>query len=153
MTETDLESLLARDFASVTPEEFAALVRNASRGDIERVMRGELRTRVLAEIFGRLAGQFRAEEAGGLTALIRWEITGDPVVVYETAIADSACTVTEGPSDADARTVLTMGDAEFLKLVSGTSAPVAMFMTRRLKVTGDMGLASGLTRLFEIPRG
>ncbi|RBM16163.1 SCP2 sterol-binding domain-containing protein [Streptomyces sp. PT12] len=153
MGDTGLGGLESRDFGEITPEEFAALVRKASGEDIERLMRGETRLRVLAEIFGRLAGQFRPEQAGGLSALIRWEITGDPVVVYETTIADGGCTVGEGRSGAEPRTVLTMGDAEFLKLVSGNGSPVMMFMTRKLKVGGDMGLASGLTRLFEIPKG
>ncbi|RKN03831.1 SCP2 sterol-binding domain-containing protein [Streptomyces radicis] len=153
MGDTGLEGLESRDFGEITPEEFAALVGKASGKDIERLMRGETRPRVLAEIFGRLAGQFRPEQAGGLTALIRWEITGDPVVVYETTIADGKCAVAEGRSDAEPRTVLTMGDAEFLKLVSGHGSPVMMFMARKLRVGGDMGLASGLTRLFEIPKG
>ncbi|MGK5643344.1 SCP2 sterol-binding domain-containing protein, partial [Streptomyces sp. URMC 126] len=45
-----------------------------------------------------------------------------------------------------------MGDAEFLRLVSGNASPVTMFMTRRLKLAGDVGLASGLTRYFDIPK-
>ncbi|NEE15152.1 SCP2 sterol-binding domain-containing protein, partial [Streptomyces sp. SID7499] len=110
------------------------------------------RTRILGEIFGRMKQQFRPEAAGGLTALIRWKITGESEAVYETAIADGACRVTPGRSDADARTTLVMGDAEFLKLVSGNGNPVTMFMTRKLKVAGDVGLASGLTRYFDIPK-
>jgi len=34
--------------------------------------------------------------------------------------------------DAIARVTLTMGDAEFLRLVSGNVGPVTLFMTRRL---------------------
>ncbi|MDT0345916.1 SCP2 sterol-binding domain-containing protein [Streptomyces litchfieldiae] len=145
--------LAALDLASVTPREFAALVKGLSAKEISGLMRGELRTRVLAEVFGRMERQFRPESAGSLRAVIRWEVTGDPVVVYETTIADGTCTVTEGRSDAEPRATLTMGDAEFLKLVSGNGSPVTMFMTRKLKVAGDIGLASGLTRLFDIPKG
>ena len=36
-----------------------------------------------------------------------------------------------------------MGDAEFLKLVSGNGNPVTMFMMRKLKVAGDVGAGLG----------
>lgn len=88
----------------------------------------------------------------GLKALIRWKITGESEEVYETSIADGTCTVSPGRSDAEPRTTLVMGDAEFLKLVSGNGNPVTMFMMRKLKVAGDVGLASGLTRYFDIPK-
>ncbi|WP_330241633.1 SCP2 sterol-binding domain-containing protein [Streptomyces sp. NBC_00525] len=144
--------LAALDFAAVSPEEFARIVKGLSARQLSEVMHGELRTRVLGEVFGRMRQQFRPEAAGGLTALIRWKITGDTEVVYETALADGTCAVTEGRSDAEPRTTLIMADTEFLKLVSGNGNPITMFMMRKLKVAGDVGLASGLTRYFDIPK-
>lgn len=147
-----LQDLAELDFASITPAEFAALVKKLSAKEIAELMRGELRTRVLAEIFARMVRQFRPESAGSLRALIRWEVVGEPVVVYETLIDDGTCTVREGASEAEPRVTLTLRDADFLKLVSGNGNPITMFMTRKLKVAGDIGLASGLTRLFDIPK-
>jgi len=146
------DELAALDFAAVSPEEFARIVKGLSAKQLGEVMHGELRARVLGEVFGRMKQQFRPEAAGALTALIRWKITGDTEVVYETSIADGTCTVSEGRSDAEPRTTLVMADAEFLKLVSGNGNPVTMFMMRKLKVAGDVGLASGLTRYFDIPK-
>jgi putative sterol carrier protein len=140
------------DFAAVAPEEFARIVKGLSAKQLAEIMRGELRTRILGEVFGRMKQQFRPDAAAGLTALIRWKITGEGDAVYETAIADGTCEVSPGRSDAEPRTTLVMADAEFLKLVSGNANPVTMFMTRKLKVTGDVGLASGLTRYFDIPK-
>jgi predicted lipid carrier protein YhbT len=140
------------DFGSVTPAEFAALVKKLSGRELTELMSGELRTRVLAEIFGRMGRQFRPERAGSLRALIRWEVTGDPVVVYETAIAEGACTVREGRSDAAPRVTLTLNGPDFVRLAAGNGSPVTMFLTRRLRIAGDVGLASGLTRLFDIPK-
>ncbi|MEU0368746.1 SCP2 sterol-binding domain-containing protein [Streptomyces sp. NPDC006283] len=140
------------DFSAVSPEEFAKIVKGLSGKEIGQVMQGELRQRVLREVFGRMGQQFRPDSAGSLTALIRWKITGESDETFETAIADGTCTVTEGRSDTEARTTLMMGDAEFLKLVSGNANPVTMFMTRKLKVAGDVVLASGLTRYFDIPK-
>lgn len=146
------DDLSALDFTAVAPEEFARIVKGLSAKQLAEVMRGELRTRILGEVFGRMRQQFRPDAAGGLTALVRWKITGESDAVYETAIADGSCRVTAGRSDDEPRTTLVMADAEFLKLVSGNGNPVTMFMTRKLKVAGDVGLASGLTRYFDIPK-
>ncbi|MEU0132784.1 SCP2 sterol-binding domain-containing protein [Streptomyces sp. NPDC006296] len=146
------DELAGLDLAAVSPEDFARIVKGLSAGQLGEVMRGDLRTRVLSEVFGRMRQQFRPEAAGGLEALIRWKITGESEEVYETSIADGACTVSAGRSDAEPRTTLVMADAEFLRLVSGNANPVTMFMMRKLKVAGDVALASGLTRYFDIPK-
>ncbi|GAA2923798.1 MULTISPECIES: SCP2 sterol-binding domain-containing protein [Streptomycetaceae] len=146
------DDLAGLDFAAVSPEEFARIVKGLSARQLTEFMQGELRTRVLGEVFGRMRQQFRPEAAGPLEALIRWKITGGSDEVYETSIAAGTCTVSAGRSDAEPRTTLVMGDADFLKLVSGNGNPVTMFMMRKLKVVGDVGLASGLTRYFDIPK-
>lgn len=144
--------LTGLDFAQVSPEEFAKLVKGLSQKQIEQLATGDFRRRVLSEVFARMERQFRPEAAGDLRALIRWKITGESDAVYETAVADGACTVREGRGEAEPRVTLIMGDAEFLKLVSGNANPVTLFLTRKLKVVGDVALASGLTRYFDIPR-
>lgn len=141
------------DFASVSPEEFARIVKGLSAKEINEIAQDEaLRTRVLTEVFGRMERQFKPDAAGTLKALIRWKVDGVSEAVYETEIADGRCTVREGRSNAEPRVTLIMGDADFLKLVSGNSNPVTMFMMRKLKVAGDVALASGLTRYFDIPK-
>ncbi|MFF9478770.1 SCP2 sterol-binding domain-containing protein [Streptomyces sp. NPDC014733] len=145
------ERLAGLDFAGVTPAEFAGIVKGLSSRQITEIATGELRTRVLGEIFGRMGEQFRPAAAGELRALIRWRITGESEAVYETVIADGRCTVTEGRSAADARLTLVMGDAAFLKLVSGNGNPVTMFLTRKIAAGGDLTLAAGLHRYFDIP--
>ncbi|MCX2968351.1 MULTISPECIES: SCP2 sterol-binding domain-containing protein [Streptomyces] len=151
MADTTGGDLADLDFASVSPEEFARLVKKLSAKEINEVMRGDFRARALSEIFSRMERQFRPERAGTLTALIRWKITGESEAVYETLIDAGTCTVREGRGETEPRVSLIMGDAEFLKLVSGNGSPVTMFMTRKLTVAGDVGLASGLTRLFDLP--
>ncbi|MCI3930778.1 SCP2 sterol-binding domain-containing protein [Streptomyces sp. AN091965] len=144
------------DFASVTPTEFARIVKGLSGKELTEIATdGPLRARVLREVFTRMEQQFRPEAAGSLEALIRWQVTGSGGVgdaVYETDIAEGACVVREGRSAAEPRVTLVMGDAEFLKLASGNAQPVMLFMTRKLKVVGDVALAAGLTRYFDIPK-
>ncbi|WP_202501566.1 SCP2 sterol-binding domain-containing protein [Streptomyces sp. SID5785] len=150
------DDIAGLDFASVTPEEFARLVKGLSAKEINEIARdAELRGRVLKEVFGRMERQFKPDVAGTLDALIRWKVTGQgdtPEAVHETRIANGTCTVTEGRSNAEPRVTLVMGDADFLKLVSGNSSPVTMFMMRKVKIAGDLALAAGLTRYFDIPK-
>ncbi|RFC74226.1 SCP2 sterol-binding domain-containing protein [Streptomyces sp. AcE210] len=150
------DGIAGLDFSAVSPEQFAKIVKGLSAKEIDRIAQdGELRARILAEVFARMERQFKAAAAGSLQALIRWKITSaadQAEAVYETAIADGTCTVTEGRSDATPRVTLAMGDADFLKLVSGNQSPVTMFMMRKVKITGDVALAAGLNRYFDIPK-
>ncbi|MGW7083807.1 SCP2 sterol-binding domain-containing protein [Streptomyces sp. NPDC054871] len=147
------DGLAGLDFASVTPEEFAKIVKGLSGKEITEIAQdAELRARVLQEVFGRMGRQFKPEAAGTVKALIRWKITGVDEAVYETDISEGTCTVRDGRSDAEPRVTLVMADAEFLKLVSGNASPVTMFMMRKIKIAGDVAFAAGLTRYFDIPK-
>lgn len=156
MSESPTAAALAGlDFAAVSPEEFARLVKGLSAREIAAEFRGELRLRALREIFARMQRLFRPDAAGSLTALIRWKVEGsaeDGTAVFETAIDAGACTATEGASAAQPRVTLALTDAEFLKLVSGNGNPVTMFVLRKIRIGGDVALAAGLTRLFDIPK-
>jgi hypothetical protein len=149
------DTLKDLDFGAVSPQEFARLIKSLSGREIAAAFQGELRLRALREIFARMERLFRPEAAGSLRALIRWKVEGegpDGTAVFETAIADGRCAATEGASEAESRVTLALSDAEFLKLVSGNGNPVTMFVMRKIKISGDIGLAAGLTRLFDIPK-
>ncbi|MBB5829656.1 MULTISPECIES: SCP2 sterol-binding domain-containing protein [Micromonospora] len=143
------------NFANYGPKEFAQLVKSTPDDKIVEVMSGELRGKVLSEVFGRMPTLFRADRAGSTSAVIHWGITGRPdggTDTYEIVVADGACTVNETPQH-DPKLSLTMGPLEFLKIVSGGANPVMMFMTGKLKAKGDLGLAANIANLFDIPKG
>jgi hypothetical protein len=123
-------------FANVGPKEFAQLVKSTPDDKIAQVMSGDLRGKVLGEVFGRMPSLFRADRAGSTNAVIHWIIT---------------CVVNETPQH-DPKLSLTMGPVEFLKIVSGGANPVMMFMTGKLKAKGDLGLAANIANLFDIPK-
>ena len=152
---TAAAALAGLDFAAMRPQEFARLVKGLSGRQIAAEFQGELRERALREIFARMERLFRPDAADSLKALIRWKVEGsaeDGTAVFETAIAGGVCTVAEGASAEEPRVTLVLADAEFLKLVSGNGNPVTMFVMRKIKIAGDVGLAAGLTRLFDIPK-
>lgn len=150
----DLSSL---DFAQITPQEFARIVKSAKKQDLAALMSGPDRDRVLDEVFDRMAHQFRSDIGGHLDATVRWKLRGDSgtahePVTYELTMAGGQCTTRKGSSDVDARSTLTMRDTDFIQLVSGNAGGPMLFMTRKLTVEGDLGLAASLTRYFDIPR-
>lgn len=145
----DLETT---DFAEITPEQFARTVESASTEELTEVLRGVHREQILDAVFDRMGKQFRPDLAGGLRALVRWEITGMTPLVYELSIRGGTCTTSKGRSDEDARVTLNLADTDFLRLASGNAGGPMLFLTRKMRVDGDLGLAAGLTRYFDIPR-
>ncbi|WBB58758.1 SCP2 sterol-binding domain-containing protein [Streptomyces sp. WMMC500] len=149
----DTPGLEGLDLAAVSPDEYARIIRGLSSREIEELGRDEaLRGRVVGEVFGRMEQQFQPERAGDLDAVIRWQIAGVTEVVYDVTVSGGACAVREGRGDRRPRVTLEMGDEEFLKVTSGNAGPVKLFMTRKLKVTGDVALALKLTGMFDIPK-
>lgn len=141
-------------FANTGPKEFAQLVKSTPDAKIAEVMSGDLRGKILSEVFNRMPSLFRADRAGSTNAVIHWNITGRPdggTDTYEVVIENGTCTVNEGATR-DPKLSLTMGPVEFLKIVSGGANPVMMFMTGKLKAKGDLGLAANIANLFDIPK-
>ncbi len=143
------------DFAAIDPKQFTALVKNASNDQLNAALSGDMREKVLGEIFGRMPGLFRADRAGNTNAVIHWTI-GDGkdggYDTYELVIADGTCVLSPKPEH-EPKLALTLGAADFLKVVSGNANPVMMFMTGKLKAKGDLGLAAKIADLFDIPKG
>ena len=141
-------------FTSVDPEQFASMVKSASKEQLEATMASEHRSKILDEIFSRFPNQFRADRAGSTNAVIHWNITGRPdggTDMYEVVIADGACTVSSTAA-AEPKLAVTVGGVDFLQLISGGANPMMMFMTGKLKAKGDLGLAANLATLFDLPK-
>lgn len=142
------------DFAQLSPAEFARLVKETSRTELTELMSGELRCRVLDEIFARMRQQFLPEKAGSRRAVVHWNVTGRSDGgrdTYELVIADGACTVNQPPQE-EPRVTVTLDGVEFLRLVSGNASSTTMFFTKKLTLDGDLGLGAGLTNMFDIPK-
>ncbi|WP_163505598.1 SCP2 sterol-binding domain-containing protein [Fodinicola acaciae] len=141
------------DFDHLEYGDFVRLVKSASGSDLDQLMNGELRTRVLDEIFTQMAARVRKDRTAGMDAVIRWRISraGGDFDRYELHIANGACTVGPG-SDAQPRLTITVDGANFLRLVSGVASGPALFMTKKLQLTGDIAVGAGLTGYFDIPK-
>lgn len=150
MTDFDLSSI-----KTMEPGEFSKLVKSTSDEKINEVMTGENRTEILDEIFSRFPKLFRADRAGSTNAVIHWAISGRPDGgddTYQVVIENGICT-TSSEADREPRLTISLGPADFIKVVSGAGNPMMMFMTGKLKAKGDMGLAANIANLFDLPKG
>lgn len=139
------------DPKSVDPSLFARLVKGASKQQLATVMASDVRRPVLDAIFGRMSEFYSSKGASGNRQVVHWHIKDDAGEdSFQTVLHDGSCTVTAG-TDEEPRTALTLSGTEFLKVVTNNANPVTLFMTRKLKVSGDVGFATALPNMFQIP--
>ena len=102
-----------------------------------------------SEIFAQMPSYLDPEAAAGLDAVIQFDLSGDGGGVWHCAIKDGACAVAEGAHDAPTMTV-SMEAADYVELISGSLDGMTAFMSGRLRIAGDMGLAMQMQNLFKM---
>jgi len=100
------------------------------------------------ETFDGMAGRFRADKAAGVNATIQYDITGDHGGTWHAVIKDGKCTVSPGGASSPTLTV-SMSSQDWLDMVGGKLKGETAFMTGKLKLKGDMGLAMKIGGMFQ----
>lgn len=93
---------------------------------------------------------FQADKAQGLEATFQFDISGPQGGQWYVEIKDGGCQVFAGAAPTSSITV-SMTDENFVKLITGRLDGTMAFMTGKLKLKGDMGLAMRLSGLFRLP--
>ena len=101
----------------------------------------------LSELFESMPGRFRPEVAGDLNAVVQFDLTGNDGGVWTARIADGQCDVAQGPAENPTLT-LTMEADKYLAMCRGELNAMSAFITGKIKLKGDMGLAMKLQGLF-----
>jgi len=101
------------------------------------------------ETFDAMAGRFRPEKAAGTNATIQYEITGEQGGNWNAVIKDGQCAVNAGVAPSPTLT-LTMSSQDWLDMVGGKLSGQMAFMSGKLKLKGDMGLAMKIGSLFQV---
>ena len=138
----------------VDEAQLVQIVAGATDQQLEELMASEARKDILDDVFRRMAEHVDPDRARDVTTVVHWKIYDRPeggYDHYEVVLDGGTCTVSESPSREPAVT-LKLKPAEFLKLVSGTASGPTMFMTGKLKLEGNVMLASRLTSMFRIPK-
>jgi putative sterol carrier protein len=149
-------SIAEADLAQFEPQQFAELIANSNDEQLSEIIDGPLRKQVLDEIFGRMAEHVEPSQIAGLDAVVHFKILDRPEEQgggydhYEVIFADGACRASASP-ERDPKVTIKVNGVQFLKLAAGKASGPVLFMTGKLKLEGDVMLASRLTSFFRIP--
>jgi putative sterol carrier protein len=102
-----------------------------------------------SELFAAMPNNFNAGAAGDLNATIQFDLTGDGGGTWAATVADGTCKVVEGAADSPTL-ILTMDTDDFMAMSRGNLNPMNAFMSGKIKLQGDMGLAMKLQNLFNL---
>ncbi len=103
---------------------------------------GEFVKPTIGEVFQMIdaAIKHEPEKTTGKEGVYQFNLQGDTEVTYQLIIDEEGPRAVEGTKK-DADVTLIMKEDNFRKLVEGTLNPTAAFMSGKLKVKGNMGLA------------
>ena len=100
------------------------------------------------ETFDQMPTKFKPANAAGVNKTIQYEIGGEGGGTWHAVIKDGTCTVNPGPAAA-ADLTITMASPDWLDMIGGKLNGQMAFMSGKLKLKGDMGLAMKLGSLFQ----
>ncbi len=99
------------------------------------------------ETFELMPSKFRSEKSAGTTATIQYDVSGEGGGTWHAVIKDGTCTVSPGPAPSPTLT-LSVSSQDWLDMASGKQSGQMLFMSGKLKLKGDMGLAMKLGSMF-----
>ncbi len=99
------------------------------------------------ETFDLMASRFKPEKAAGVSAVIQYEITGEGGGTWNATVKDGKCAVASGTAASPSLT-LTLSGQDWLDMLAGKLSGQMAFMSGKLKLKGDMGLAMKIGGMF-----
>jgi putative sterol carrier protein len=101
----------------------------------------------LKNIFEAMPGRLNTDAAKGMSSVIQFNLTGEGASPYYVEIKDGAATVAQG-THASPNMTMTIAGQDYVDMAGGKLNPQMAFMSGKLKIQGDMGLAMKMQTLF-----
>ena len=95
-----------------------------------------------------MPSRFNKDAAKGLTAVYQFDLSGDGGGKWNVSIKDEKCEVKEGAAASPSITI-SMTAQDYLDMLSGKLNGQVAFMSGKLRIAGDMGLALRMQSLFQ----
>ncbi|MGA8219824.1 MAG: SCP2 sterol-binding domain-containing protein [Solirubrobacterales bacterium] len=156
MTDRTDPAAAVANLDQVAPEDFARLMAEASRDQLEEIVSGAARKQVLDEIFRRMAEHVEPGKARGTNAVVHFKILDRPDHLgggydhYEVVFDDGTC-IASDVVEREPNVTIRVAPVHFLKLAANQASGPTLFLTGKLRLEGDVMLASRLTSFFRIP--
>jgi putative sterol carrier protein len=100
------------------------------------------------QAFEMMPSRFNKDAAKGLNAVYQFDLSGDGGGKWHVIINNDSCTVKEGPHASPSITI-SMTAQDYLDMLSGKLNGQVAFMSGKLRIAGDMGLALRMQSLFQ----
>lgn len=101
------------------------------------------------DIFDRMPEAFQADAAAGVDVVFQFDISGPGGGSWYEVIKDGKLEVCEGKHSSPTTTI-TMGDDDFIKMITGEANAMALFTGGQLKIGGDVMKSQLIEKLFKI---
>lgn len=101
----------------------------------------------VAEAVETMKGRFNAGAASGMSAVYQVNLTGAEPGNYFLAIKDGSLETGDGTHDSPNITI-SMASSDFVAMTNGQLNPTMAYMSGKLKISGDMGLAMKMQTIF-----
>jgi putative sterol carrier protein len=99
------------------------------------------------QVFDQMPSRFKKEAAQGLNAVFQFDLSGEGGGKWQISINNEKCDSKEGAHPSP-NTTISMAAQDYLDLAAGKLNPQMAFMTGKLRISGDMGLALRFQGLF-----
>ena len=101
----------------------------------------------IRSMMAEMPDAFNADKAVGVDATIQYNLTGDGGSQWWSRIVDGTITIEEGVAE-DPSLTLEMDAGDYVDMMAGRLDAMSAFMSGKIKVQGDIMLASRLMSFF-----
>ncbi|KAJ8305355.1 hypothetical protein KUTeg_015900 [Tegillarca granosa] len=99
--------------------------------------------------FNAIKSMMNEELVGSVGGIFQFKLTGSHEGLWYVDLKNGSGSIGQGESPDKAQCTMTLDSADFNSMFSGKLKPVAAFMSGKLKIQGDMGLAMKLEKLMK----
>ena len=104
----------------------------------------------IQDIFSKMPDQINADAAKGMSSVIQFKLSGEGGGDYYVEIKEGTAKVGQG-THASPNMTMTLAASDYVDLIMGKLNGQMAFMSGKLKIAGDMGLAMKMQTLFKRP--
>ena len=103
----------------------------------------------IEEMMNRMPKAFLPDKAEGVEAVIQYHLSGPEAGDWVVTIGDGQCVVERGTTE-KATMTLRADSQDYKDIILGKLDPMTAFMQQKVKLTGNLNMALGLTKYFKM---